>query len=150
MHVIIDIIKLGSYYGMRLMKTFKYQKLCRDKIRLMGAQEGSVYQWYYLDNEAYDTQLRNKLQEEAEEVVGALNSKDLVEELADVQEIIDALCVLHGITKDVLLAEKVRKSELRGDFLERIFVETATHPVGSRLERYCSSFPVKYPEVINE
>jgi predicted house-cleaning noncanonical NTP pyrophosphatase (MazG superfamily) len=130
------------------MRTFLQNKLWRDKIvkKLEGA--GSCMQVRILDDATYDNELRIKLIEEAEEVKNAQSQHALIEELADVFEVIDALCALHGITLEDIKCVQEEKRNERGGFFERIFVEKAMHPIGSFGEQYCLAALEKYPEII--
>lgn len=129
------------------MRKFQQNKLWRDKMVAHVEQMGSVVHCHCLDDAAYDQQLRLKLLEEADEVARATNQKELIAELGDVLEAIDALCVLHGLAKEDVLAVQAAKRVERGGFYDRLFVTVAEHPAGSYLEQYCLAEPEKYPEV---
>jgi len=134
---------------MTTMYKFKQDKLWRDKApSLMINNHGSIIHVKPLDDSEYDQQLRVKLDEETAEVVAAQGRKELIEELADLYEVIDALCVLHSISKEELLAIQQNKRESRGGFYERAFVTIAEHPAGSFGEEYCRAQPEKYPEIL--
>lgn len=127
---------------------FKQNKLWRDKMPTIKEAEGSIIHITPLSDAEYDEQLRVKLNEEVDEVIAAQSTTDLIEELADVYEVIDAVCALHKINKDDLLAIQRKKYEARGGFYERKFVTIAEHPAGSSGEQYCRAQPEKYPEVL--
>lgn len=127
---------------------FKQDKLWRDKAPSMMEAYGSIIHIKQLSDTEYDTQLRLKLDEETAEVIVAQAHKELLEELADVYEVIDALCALHDISKDELLAVQRKKYESRGGFYERTLVTIAEHPAGSFGEQYCRTQPEKYPEIV--
>ena len=130
------------------MRKFHQNKLWRDKMVVRVEQMGSVVHSHCLDDAAYDQQLRLKLLEEADEVARASDQKELVAELADVFEAIDALCTLHGVTKEEIVAVQTAKRAERGGFYDRLFVTVAEHPIDSYLEKYCLAEPEKYPEVL--
>ena len=131
------------------MRMFRQNKLWRDKlIEIMEQNYGSRIHWRLLDDAEFDREIRAKLKEEADEVATANNHKALVEELADLYEVIDTLSALHGVTKDQIIAAQTKKREARGGFISRKFVEVAEHPVGSFGEKYCLADPEKYPEII--
>ena len=109
---------------------------------------GSVVHLVPLNDTEYDQQLRIKLLEETEEVCAAQSHKQLIEELADLYEVIDALCLLHKIDKETVRIVQSKKRDERGGFYERAFVTIAEHPAGSYGEHYCRAQPNKYPEVI--
>ena len=93
------------------MRKFQQNKLWRDKMVAHVEQMGSVVHCHRLDDAAYDQQLRLKLLEEADEVARATNQKELIAELGDVLEAIDALCVLHGLAKEDVLAVPARQMD---------------------------------------
>ena len=96
-----------------------------------------------LSDSEYDKQLRIKLLEEADEVRAAQSRDELVEELADVFEVIDAFCALHSISKDEIIHAQEKKRTERGGFAQDAFVATAEHPEGSLGEQYCLAQPGK-------
>ncbi len=132
------------------MRVFKQQKMWRDKMVATRESEGSKFQRRRLDDREFDEQLRIKLIEEADEVRCASSRTELIEELADVLEVIDALCGVHGLTHQEIAEVKAKKHALRGGFDERIFVEIVEHPVGSHGEKYCLANAEKYPEIIGK
>jgi len=132
---------------MPIMHKFKQNKLWRDKLPAVRAFEGSIIHIKQLSDAEYDLALRSKLVEEAHEVCSAHNADALQEELADLSEVIDALCTLHGITKEQLLAVQTKKHATCGGFYGRTYVTLAEHPTGSFGEQYCRAQPEKYPEI---
>jgi predicted house-cleaning noncanonical NTP pyrophosphatase (MazG superfamily) len=80
------------------MRIFKQNKLWRDKAVNIIESMGSKINWIRLDDAAFDKELRIKLLEEAHEVVAAQSRDALIEELADVVEVMKALCDLHKIS----------------------------------------------------
>lgn len=133
---------------MTIMHKFKQNKLWRDKAPSMMEAQGSIIHVQQLSDTEYDTQLRLKLDEETVEVIMAQSREELLEELADAYEVIDALCKLHNISKDELAVTQRKKYKSRGGFYERAFVTVAEHPAGSFGEQYCRAQPEKYPEVL--
>lgn len=130
------------------MRKFKQHKLWRDKAVDIMERHGSVIHWRQLSDQEFDKELRGKLLEEAQEVVVAKNRTELINELADVFEVIDALAMVHGITRTEINAAQAKKYQERGGFEERRFVEVAEHPEGSFGEQYCLADPEKYPEIM--
>jgi predicted house-cleaning noncanonical NTP pyrophosphatase (MazG superfamily) len=132
------------------MFTFLQNKLWRDKLPEKMERMGSVIHVKTLDDDAYDHELGRKLVEEAHEVALAATKDELIGELADVFEVIDALCALHGIPRNEILISQEKKREERGGFVQRKFVTVAEHPEGSFGEKYCREQPKKYPEIESE
>lgn len=132
------------------MRTFYQNKLWRDKAVEKMEKHGSVMHWRWLDDAQYSQQLLLKLVEEAQEAVDAQSGNDLIEELADVRDIVDALCTLHSITSEQIAQAQAARYQERGGFLNRVFVEKAEHPEGSFGVEYCLAQPHKYPEIIED
>ncbi|HEX2579873.1 MAG TPA: nucleoside triphosphate pyrophosphohydrolase [Rhabdochlamydiaceae bacterium] len=130
-------------------RKFKQEKLWRDKAIDRLEQMGSKVHWTKLDAEQFLQQLKRKLLEEAEEVWNAKTEEHLVEELADVLEVVEAFCELHGKALQDVIALQHKKREERGGFQGRRFVTVAEHPIGSFGEKYCLNDPEKYPEIID-
>ena len=130
-------------------RTFKQNKLVRDKIIEIMESKGSKLYSYKLNDQDFLKQLKLKLLEEASEVHKAQKEEELVEELADVLEIIENLAKLNNLTlKDLQLAQEKKRLE-KGGYQQRIFLSFAEHPKDSPQERYCLADPDKYPEVKN-
>ena len=132
-----------------MKRKFLQNKLWRDNaVAMMEQNSGSTIHWRRLDDKEYDAQLRIKLVEEIEEVATAKTKDTLKAEIADVCEALDALMLLHDITKEEVDDIQMRKRIERGGFEERTFVEVAEHPIGSYGEKYCLADPLKYPEIM--
>ncbi|OGH86690.1 MAG: hypothetical protein A2493_01095 [Candidatus Magasanikbacteria bacterium RIFOXYC12_FULL_33_11] len=97
----------------------KYNKLIRDKIPQILDSKNIKYKIHIADEKEYEEKLREKLQEEVTEFLTDKN----VEELADIEEVILALCDLYNIDKGNL--EKIRKEkhDKRGGFKNKIILE---------------------------
>jgi predicted house-cleaning noncanonical NTP pyrophosphatase (MazG superfamily) len=100
----------------------EYYKLIRDKIPEIIAQAGYRYEIAILDDGEYRRALGEKLQEEAQEVAIALKEtpESLLEELADLQEVIDALIEIMGIERSTLTQLQGEKRQQKGGFAARI------------------------------
>lgn len=130
------------------MHKFLQNKLWRDKMPDIVRARGSLVHVISLNNEEYEAQLKIKLAEEMQEVCVATTQNDLIEELADVYEVIDALCALRKISVDDIRIVQTQKRNERGGFYKRMFVTTTEHAAGSLGEQYCRAQPDKYPEII--
>lgn len=129
------------------MRKFIQNKLWRDKAPELMENMGSKIHVKELSDDEYCKCLQDKLLEEITEVKEALDKGALLEEMADVLEVLDALCKLHGIDKDELGQVKQKKFLDRGGFYDRKFVTVAEHKPDSFGERYCLKQPEKYPEI---
>lgn len=97
-----------------------YGKLIRDRIPEIIAKDGKSCKTRVLSLEEYKTALRNKLSEEMEEYQEAYD----IHELADVQEIIDALVVAEGLTEEQFHAIQKAKRDSNGAFNKRLYLES--------------------------
>jgi len=131
-----------------MMHKFLQNKLWRDKMPEIKRAAGSIVHTQELDDAEYALQLRIKLTEETAEVCVAQSKRELIEELADVLEVIDALCAMHKIAPEDVQEAQIKKREEKGGFYGRAFVTIAEHPAGSGGELYCRAQPDKYPEVL--
>lgn len=129
------------------MRKFIQNKLWRDKLTDKMIAMGSVLHIKQLSDSEYDEQLRVKLLEEANEVQVAKTKEELIDELADVLEVIDSLSHLHGVSRATIEAAQIKKRSERGGFYGRKFVTIAEHSQDSFGEKYCLAQPDKYPEV---
>ncbi|MCT7951185.1 nucleoside triphosphate pyrophosphohydrolase [Ancylothrix sp. C2] len=97
----------------------EYKKLVRDRIPEIIREAGRDCEIETLSETQYRLALRDKLIEEAQEVRGALNQEDLIKELADLSEVIEAIIQESGISKEVVLAEQKKRRTERGGFENR-------------------------------
>jgi predicted house-cleaning noncanonical NTP pyrophosphatase (MazG superfamily) len=95
------------------MRRFKQNKLWRDNAPAMMEKHGSVIYLQQLSDQEFDHELRLKLLEEADEVKAAQSSKMLIEELADLYEVIDSLIALHKVDKEQVLRVQVLSQAMR-------------------------------------
>ena len=95
-----------------------YNKLVRDKIPEIIESEGKIATVRKAEDKEYKLILQEKLVEEVNEFLENGNYK----ELADVIEVIIALCDINGISFDELLSVVEGKSKARGGFRDRIIL----------------------------
>jgi predicted house-cleaning noncanonical NTP pyrophosphatase (MazG superfamily) len=99
------------------MTTKHYDKLVRDRIPEIIKERGRSCKFRIADSKEYRQKLMEKLQEETSEFI----ETPCVEELADIQEVIDALLLEYKWTG--LKATTQFKKITRGAFKERIILE---------------------------
>ncbi|OGH10508.1 MAG: phosphoribosyl-ATP pyrophosphohydrolase [Candidatus Levybacteria bacterium RIFCSPHIGHO2_01_FULL_36_15] len=97
----------------------KYAKLVRDNIPEIIAKIGKIPVVHVARNEEYEQKLNEKLLEEVNEF---LENSD-TEELADILEVIYAICYLKGINKEKLEEIRKNKIEKRGGFDKKIILD---------------------------
>ncbi|TVQ21911.1 MAG: nucleotide pyrophosphohydrolase [Leptolyngbya sp. DLM2.Bin15] len=94
-----------------------YHKLVRDRIPDILQDYDIPHEIVTMDEASYAEALRRKLVEEAQEAAAA--DADLVTELADLFEVIDALLTLHGIDRQTVLTQQTQRRDERGAFHQR-------------------------------
>lgn len=129
-------------------RSFKQDKLWRDKAVDIMEEMGSLITWKRLDDQEFIEQLKVKLVEETQEVVNTKTKDHLSEELADVLEVIISFCEVHNLSLEDIVKIQHEKQAKRGGFSGRKFVTIASHLEGSFGEKYCLADPEKYPEII--
>jgi len=96
-----------------------YNKLIRDRIPEIIAENGQTARVRVLTDEEYLAKLDEKLGEELAEYLADGN----VEELADLLEVIYAAAHARGTTAEQLDAIRRKKAEERGAFAEKLLLE---------------------------
>lgn len=99
----------------------EYHKLVRDRIPEIIRQSGIECETAVLSDAEYCQALRQKLIEEAAEVAEA-SAEDLIAELADLYEVIDALMACCDISGDRILDAQAKRRETRGGFAQKIML----------------------------
>lgn len=96
-----------------------HDKLVRDNIPEIIRQSGRHPVYHQLDEISYQKALDRKLTEEVQEYLSDRN----LEEMADILEVLFAICEARGYTIDELMEKKRKKAQERGGFSERLFLE---------------------------
>lgn len=97
----------------------KYNKLVRDKIPEIIKQKSKIPITHIADDKEYWQKLKEKLLEEVDE----FQKKDTKEELADILEVIYAICDLKKIDKEELEVLRKKKAKERGGFKDKIILD---------------------------
>ncbi len=106
-------------------------KLVRDLVIPQAYTKGFRCESTVLTGPALQQATFRKLVEEVDEVREALNNpQDLVKELADVLEVVQALAAQYGVTPEALLAEQAAKRAKRGGFSKGDFLAHFDVPTG--------------------
>ncbi|HVZ75742.1 MAG TPA: nucleoside triphosphate pyrophosphohydrolase [Candidatus Paceibacterota bacterium] len=109
-----------------------YNKLVRDKIpdkilrnrTPLEAVRGVKPRVRVLSPKEFKAELRRKLLEEYNELVSATTREDILTEMADLAEVLDALRRAEGIGDTELMGARAAKNSLAGAFDKCIFLET--------------------------
>ncbi len=105
----------------------EYNKIVRDKIPAFIENRGERTETVQIVGEALVAALRQKLVEEAFEVLDAKSGQDLIGELADIQEVIRALCRTLGVNNSDIETEREEKEKRRGGFKKGLMlIKTST------------------------
>lgn len=96
-----------------------YNKLVRDSIPAIIRGDGRNCETVVMALDEYRQALLDKLVEEAWEAAQA-EPDELVTELADVLEVLDALLVANGIQRDAVLETQRSRRAARGGFEQRL------------------------------
>lgn len=129
-------------------RKFKQNKLWRDNAIELMENTGSKIHWIKLNDDEFLKELRLKFIEEANEVFNSKTKENLIEELADILEIINSFCDIYKFTIQDIKNAQIKKHKIRGGFEGRKFVTIAEHKIDSFGEKYCLADPEKYPEII--
>ena len=97
----------------------QFDKLVRDDIPAIIGRSGRACAVEILDDDQFRAAVLTKLVEEATEAAEAAPG-DLLAELADVAEVLDAALGAHGFTRAELDAEQERRRLERGAFAKRL------------------------------
>lgn len=100
-----------------------FNKLVRDNIPNIIENNNEVAITKILTDEEFKVELLKKLKEECKEVNDSKTSNELLEELADVLEILRTLSMLENKTLEDIINIADEKKQKRGGFDKKIFLE---------------------------
>jgi predicted house-cleaning noncanonical NTP pyrophosphatase (MazG superfamily) len=101
----------------------KYDKLVRDRIPEIIEQAGKAATWRTLRDGEFRLALKAKALEEARELFDATDEA-LLAELADLEEVVEAILTTYGHSREELEAVREKKNKDRGAFTQRLFLES--------------------------
>ncbi len=105
-----------------------YRKLVRDRIPEIVAARGLRCRTRTLSPAAYARALREKVLEEARELLEARGRDAVLNELADLRELLDSLRRLLGVGPDAFERLVRRKRLARGGFRKRLLLDYTEKP----------------------
>ena len=98
-------------------------KLVRDRIPNIIARSGKHVTYHALSEEELKVELRRKAIEEATELANAETEAEIIEEIADLRTILDAVIALYDIKSDDVFNLRNEKLMKKGDFSEGYWLE---------------------------
>lgn len=98
-----------------------YKKLVRDLIPEIIKKKDLICKTRVLNKIEFNKQLKEKLIEEAKEVLETLENK-LIDELADVLEVIKTLAINNGFSFREIEKQQINKAKKRGGFRKRVML----------------------------
>jgi predicted house-cleaning noncanonical NTP pyrophosphatase (MazG superfamily) len=129
------------------MRTFRLNKLVRDKIVESTQQQGGTVKFRILKGDELTKALLTKLIEEANE----LKSSDLsIGELADLKELVEALAAHLGTSANGLSKSQTEKKRRNGAFKKGHFINTITLPTDNKWAKYYAADPKRFPEIVKD
>lgn len=105
-----------------MKKTIKYNKLIRDKIPEIIKNAGWTPVIRVLNKKEYLKEIKKKFTEETKELIKAKTKKEIINEIVDIQELIDALISEFKLTKSEVRKQQKTKNKKRGGFKKRLFL----------------------------
>ena len=126
---------------------FKVDKLIRDNLpQIMRASGIQVFE-RVMEKDEYLKRLKDKLLEEAKEVIASGSEKEMREELADLLEVMLALVKVYGMEfTDIQQAAEQKRAD-KGGFDNRIYNAFVEIEAGNPSLGYYRARPDQYPEV---
>lgn len=126
---------------------FKVDKLIRDKLPKLMYQSGIQVLERVMEKDEYLKRLKDKLLEEAREVITATSAKEICEELADLLEVILAMARAYEIDFTNILSSADQKRSEKGVFDGRIYSAFIEIEEGHPSLGYYRARLDQYPEV---
>lgn len=128
---------------------FRVEKLIRDGLPQMMRDQGLTVFCHRLGDAEFLAALKAKLLEEAEEVAVATDD-DLLEELADVSEVLMALTAAAGLSPEAVEAARLAKRAQRGGFDGRVYNRAVEGEDGTPGVAYYLARPDQYPPLTED
>lgn len=100
-----------------------FNKLVRDNIPNIIENNGEKAITRILSDKEYRVELYKKLLEESQEVINSQDTEDILEELADVLEVLKSIAELENRNLDDVIEIANQKRLKRGGFSKKIFLE---------------------------
>lgn len=103
-----------------------YNKLVRDKIPEIILKQGKAVAFHALEGDELKKALKEKLIEEAQELLNAVTEEEIAEELVDVTDVLFTIQGIYGISYGKLMDISLKKSMEKGEFKKGYFLESVS------------------------
>jgi len=127
------------------MVTFRLNKLVRDNYIKIYEQAGQKTVHRLLNQSELKKALLRKLAEEVGEL--SENEEKLIEELADIEQVLNDIKAVYGLDSGSVEAAKQAKLVRKGGFQKGVYVETLTLNDGDGWVAYYRSKPEHFIEI---
>ena len=99
-------------------------KLVRDKIPEIIKAKGEIPKVRILNNDEFKLELLKKIVEESNEVLEANGKEELIKEIGDLLEVVDATIKAFNVNLEEISILRNKRKEERGGFDKQIFLES--------------------------
>ena len=100
-----------------------YNKLIRDKIPEIIKKDNAVPKISELNDKEFKIALKEKLVEEAKELLVAKTDEEILNELSDVLQLIESIALNNNLSITQVEKQKEKKKQERGGFDKKLFLE---------------------------
>ena len=100
-----------------------YNKLIRDKIPEIIKKDNAVPKISELNDKEFKIALKEKLVEEAKELLVAKTDEEILNELSDVLQLIESIALNNNLSITQVEKQKEKKKQERGGFDKKLFIE---------------------------
>jgi predicted house-cleaning noncanonical NTP pyrophosphatase (MazG superfamily) len=134
-----------------MKKSFRLDKMIRDKLyHKMISSGASVYLKENLTEKDKQEHLKQKLCEEAHEVLSCAQTNEMIEECADVLQVLHDLAFMYNISLQDIESARREKHIQRGGFSQCYVVDYVTLDADHPLVSYYQKQSHKYPVITNK
>ena len=99
-----------------------YNKLIRDRIPEIIKDDNKLCEVRILDNSEFSREVYRKLLEEMTELSNASSRDEIINEMADIHELLDTLRDIHNIHLNEVLTKQISKGLTNGKFERKLFL----------------------------
>lgn len=128
------------------MPKFQFSKLVRDKIIEHQLASGATPSYRQLSPDQHKDELIKKIIEESQEISQA-QPNEIAMEIADVQQALDDLKELYGLTTEDISKAQAAKNRKNGAFKKGLYVNYIEVDDGNDWVNYYRKNSDRYPEV---